>query len=77
MQTIRLQVNSNIYKHIMWFLSKFKKDELLVIEEDQEFLSIQQYLQKELAAIENGEAEFITINELDRDLQATIDKYEA
>jgi len=77
MQTIRLQVNSNIYKHIMWFLSKFKKDELLVIDEDQEFLSIQQYLQKELAAIENGEAEFITINELDRDLQATIDKYEA
>jgi hypothetical protein len=35
----------------MWFLSKFKKDELLVIEEDQEFLSIQQYLQKELAMI--------------------------
>ena len=74
MQTIRLQVNSNIYKHIMWFLSRFKKDELQVIEEDQEFLSVQQYLQKELAAIEEGEAEFITIDELDKDLQATIDK---
>jgi vacuolar-type H+-ATPase subunit E/Vma4 len=61
----------------MWFLSRFKKDELQVIEEDQEFLSVQQYLQKELATIENGEAEFITINELDRDLQVTIDKYEA
>jgi len=58
----------------MWFLSRFKKDELQVIEEDQEFLSVQQYLQKELAAIEEGEAEFITIDELDKDLQATIDK---
>ena len=68
MQTIRLQVNNNIYKHLMWFLSRFKKDEIQVIEEDQEFLSVQQYLQKELATIESGEAEFITMDEQNRDL---------
>lgn len=77
MQTIRLQVNSKIYKHIMWFLSRFSKDELQVIEEDQEFLSVQQYLQKELAAVESGKAELISLDELDKELQATIDKYEA
>jgi len=76
MQTIRLQVNNNIYKHLMWFLARFKKDEIQIIEENQEFLSVQQYLQKELVAVESGEAEFISIDELDRDLQATIDKYE-
>ena len=68
MQTIRLQVNNNIYKHLMWFLSRFKKDEIQIIEEDQEFLSVQQYLQKELALIESGEAEYVTIDELDKDL---------
>jgi len=77
MPTIRLQVNNHIYKHLMWFLSRFKKDEIQIIEEDQTFLSVQQYLQKELALIESGEAEYISIDELDRELQATIDKYEA
>jgi len=72
MPTIRLQVNNNIYKHLMWFLSRFKKDEIQIIEEDQTFLSVQQYLEKELALIEAGEAEFISIDELDRELQATI-----
>jgi len=32
---------------------------------------------KQLAAVESGKTEFVTIDELDRDLQATIDKYEA
>lgn len=40
MQTIRLQVNNNIYKHLMWFLSRFKKEEIRVIREDEKFLSI-------------------------------------
>ena len=71
MQTIRLQVNNNIYKHLMWFLSRFKKDEIQIIEEDQE------YLKKELSRVEEGKAEYISLNELDKDLQSTIDKYEA
>lgn len=77
MQTIRLQVNNNIYKYLMWFLSRFKKDEIQIIEEDQEYLSVQEYLKKELSRVEEGKAEYISLNELDKDLQSTIDKYEA
>ena len=77
MHTIRLQVNNNIYKHLMWFLSRFKKDEIRIIEEDQEFLSVQEYLKNELSRVEDGQAEYLTLNELDKDLQSTIDKHEA
>lgn len=77
MQTIRLQVNNKIYKHLMWFLSRFQKDEIQIIEENQGYLSVQEYLKNELARVEEGKAEYITLDDLDKDLQSTIDNYEA
>lgn len=77
MQTIRLRVNDKIYKHLMWFLSRFNKEEIQLIREDAEFISIQEYLKSELEDIENGTAEFISIEQLDNDLETTIKKYEA
>lgn len=76
MQTIRLRINDKIYKHLMWFLKRFNKEELQVIHEDDEFLSIQEYLNKELEKIENGTSESITIEQLDDGLETTIRSYE-
>lgn len=76
MQTIRLQVNNDTYKHLMWFLTRFKKEEIQIINEDEEFLSVQKYLQNELLSIEDGNAEFIDIDQLDVELEATIQKHE-
>jgi hypothetical protein len=76
MQTIRLQVNNSIYKNLMWFLSRFKKDEINIIQENGDFLSIQEYLHHELESIDNGETGFINIDQLDLDLENTIRKYE-
>ena len=76
MQTIRLRVNEKIYKNLMWFLSRFNKEEIQVIQEDDEFLSVKHYLEKELKNIENGNVESIGIEQLDKDLEATIRKYE-
>ena len=77
MQTIRLRVNEKVYKHLMWFLNKFSKDELQIIEENEEFLSIQKDLQDELNRIEAGKAEFVNLQQLDDELESTIRKYEA
>ena len=77
MQTIRLRVNDKIYKHLMWFLRRFNKEEIQVIRENNEFLSIQEYLNKELEKIENGTAEFMNIDQLDDELETTIQNYEA
>ena len=76
MQTIRLKVNDDIYKYLMWFLNRFKKEELQIIKEDDEFVSVQKYLHDELTSIENGSAEFIGINELDAEMETTIRQHE-
>ncbi len=76
MQTIRLRVNNKVYKHLMKILSKFNKEEIQVITEDDKFISIQNYLEKELAKVEDGSAEYIDIDELDKFLEDTIRKYE-
>ena len=77
MQTIRPKVNNDAYKHLMWFLTKFKKEELQIIKEDDEFVSVQKYLQDELRSIENGSAEFVSVDELNAELEASIKQYES
>ena len=77
MQTIILRVNDRVYKTLIRFLSKFNKDDIQVIEENDNYLSIQQYLKKELSTVEDGSAEYIDIEELENTLDATIRKHEA
>ncbi len=77
MQTIRLRVNDRVYKTLIRLLSKFNKDDIQVIEEDDNYISIQQYLKKELSTVEDGSAEYIDIDELEDILDATIRKHEA
>lgn len=77
MQIIRLRVNDKVYKNLIRLLSKFSREEVQVIEENDTFLSIQQYLEKELTRVEDGSAKYLSIDELDNNLDATIDKYEA
>lgn len=76
MHIIRLKVNDRIYKHLMWFLERFSKEEIQVIQENNEFLSIQQYLRKELHTIEEGTAEYISLEDLDKELESSIRKHE-
>lgn len=77
MQTIRLRVNEKVYKHLIKILSKFKKEDIQVITEDEKFISVQNYLEKELSKLKDNSAEYIDIDELDKSLDDTIRKYEA
>ena len=45
MQTIRIRVNDKAYKNLIKILSKFSKEEIQVITENNAFISIQQYLE--------------------------------
>jgi hypothetical protein len=77
MQTIRLRGNDKAYKNLIRLLSKFIKDEVEVIEENDTFLSLQQYLEKELASVEEGTAKYTTIEALENRLDVTFQKNEA
>ena len=76
MQTIKLRIHESVYNQLMWLLKRFNKNEIEVISETDEFISIQEYLKEELKTIESGEAEFINIEQLDSELESTIKKYE-
>lgn len=76
MHTIRLRVNNRIYSNLMWLLNKFKKDEIEIITEDEQYISIQSYLQDTLKEIDNGNVSFDTITDLDKKLENRIKKYE-
>jgi len=77
MQTIRIRINDKIYKRFLKVLSRYNTDDLQVIEENDKFISAQQYLKKELEKLEKGDSGFIDINQLENDLESTIRKYEA
>ena len=73
---IRLWVNNKIYKHLMWFFKKIIKNELQIIKGNHQFLSAQAELKKDLEMLEKGRSEFIELQQLDDELEATIRRHE-
>jgi len=65
MHTIQLKINDKVYDRFLWLLSKFSKEEVEIISENQEFISTKKYLQQELDEIQNGNAKFISQSELE------------
>lgn len=76
MQTVKLRIHESVYTHLMWLLKRFNKNEIEVISETDEFISVQEYLKEELKIIESGDAEFINLEQLDSELESSIKKYE-
>jgi hypothetical protein len=76
MLTVRLNIKENVLDRVMQSLNAFTSDELVVINEDQNYLAKQKYLHKELEDINNGNAEFVSHEELESSLNEVISKYE-
>ncbi len=76
MHTIRLRISDKVYDKFLWLLSKFSKEEVEILSDDQGFISTQKYLQKELNEINSGEANFYAQDELDNRLDHVIQKHE-
>jgi transcriptional/translational regulatory protein YebC/TACO1 len=76
MYTIRLRVHDKVYEKLMWLLEKFSKEELQVIRENDDFLSVKEYLQQELLQIEEDKVEYLNLDQLESDLESSIKKYE-
>lgn len=74
MQTVRLRISDSIFKQLMWFLSRFNSDEIQVIKENDEFLSVKKYLHDELSLVEEGKSQFMSIEELENKIEMTIIK---
>ena len=72
MHTIKLKISDKVYDKLLWLLSKFNKDEVEIVSDDDTFAETQQYLEKELNEIFNGKANFDSLEEFDRKLEDSI-----
>lgn len=55
---------------------RFNKNEIELITENNEYLSIQSYLKKELNEVKEGKAKYYSIEEVEYNLEKVIKKYE-
>jgi hypothetical protein len=72
MPTIQLKISDKVYDRFLWLLSKFNKEEVEILNEDQDFISAKKYLQKELNEIKSGNAIFISQTEFESRLDQMI-----
>lgn len=71
-QTLKLKISDKVYDNIVWFLSKFNKDEVEIISDTESFSNNQAYLQNELDEILTGKAELHSIEEFEQQLDEVI-----
>lgn len=76
MYSLRLKVNNSIYLEVLELLSKFRKEDIEVIEENMHYISIKEYLENELKQIQTGKAKYVSTDELNTYLEERIAKYE-
>ena len=72
MHIIELKISDKVYEKFIWLLSKFSKEEVEVISENQDFNSDKTYLQAELDQINTGEASFVSQDDFEKRLNKII-----
>lgn len=76
MHSVRLKINDKIYENLLWLLRQFKKEELEIMIEDEEFQQNKKYLEAELKDISEGKAEFYSLEEAEEKLEKRIKRHE-
>lgn len=73
MESLEIKVNKKIYDKVLWLLSQFKPEDLVIVTNSVN----KKYLNEQLATIDQGRGNFVSIEELDAVLEERIKKYES
>ena len=76
MTTIKLKVSEKVLDKVLWLLSHFRSDEVQIVE-DESFETIKKYLHKEHDKLIKGKSKLYSIEDVEKDLDNVISKYEA
>ena len=76
MATLRLQISDKILDKVLWLLGHFSKDEVEILEEDLEFIQQKQFVEQELKRMDGGTVEFISVDDMNRQVKELIAKHE-
>ena len=72
MESLQIKVNKKIYDKVLWLLSQFNPEDLVIVTDSVNKI----YLQEQLATIDKGNGNFVSIEELDAMLEERIKKHE-
>jgi len=72
LKSLEIKVNKKIYDKVLWLLSQFKPEDLVIVTDSVN----KKYLNEQLATIDQGRGNFVSIEELDAVLEERIKKYE-
>lgn len=72
MHTIRLKISDKVYDKFIWFLSKFSKEKVEIVQESEEYDRNKAYLHEELNEINEGKAIFLNQKEFEDRLDQII-----
>jgi hypothetical protein len=76
MATLRLQISEKVLDKVLWLLGHFSKDEVEILEEDLEFIQQKQFVEEELKRMDAGTVEFISVDDMNRQVKELIAKHE-
>jgi hypothetical protein len=76
MHTIKLNVSDSIYNELIVLLTRFSKEEIEIISDEENFTVSKNYLNLELEDLKSGKATFYTVDEATVRIEKTIQKYE-
>ena len=77
MDSIYIKIkDKETYQHLMWFLKKFSKKELQIMEAKDTFKSVQNELRKDLKEMDSGSMNMMELEEFDKELEDIIAQYE-
>ena len=76
MHTLKLNISDTIYDKLIGLLKKFDKSELEIVQDDKVFLANKEYLHNEHAALKNGQAKFVSADELNNSVEKVVRKHD-
>lgn len=76
MKTIKIKVNNEVFNHFLWFLNRFSKDEIEIIEIEK-YDRVKEEVVKDLESALVNPEKYISLGELDTILEDTLKKYGA
>jgi hypothetical protein len=76
MHILKLNVSEGVYDKLIWFLHRFDKTEVEIIQDEPTFIVNKEYLNNELSRIKSNNAVFVSRDELIKSIDEAISKYE-
>ena len=76
MPTVKIKISPKIFSKVLTFLKSFKQEELEFVIDDEFYAENKAYLNKELQEVQEGQASYLTMEELENELNQVIKKHE-